>query len=301
MLTTFRMRKVPSFILAAMFVCIQPAAAAALLVAVSVPPQAYFVARIGAERVQVQVMMPAGTSHEQYTPSPKQMMALSSARLYVKVGHPALGMEARLIDPFLRGRSDIRVVDMSEGLQFRHMDQHPHQGGGDDADVNDGDPHIWVAPASVRVAARNIAAALTDLDPGHADEYESNLQRFYRDIDVLDGEIRDLLKPLRNRRFMVYHPAWGYFADQYQLQQVAIETGGKTPSAERMVALIDQARREQIHVIFVQKGFATKSAEVIARELRAQVVEVDPLAHDWLENMRIVAQAFREALIDERQ
>lgn len=281
------------------------AVAEPLRVAVTVPPQAYFVERVGGAHVTVDVMMPSAVSHEQYTPSPKQMSGLSRARLYVKVGHPALGVEARAIAPYLQAHPDIRVVSMSEGLTYRELPVHAHgddeSGGGTAHGSEDaGDPHVWVAPASVALAVRNIAAALSDIDPAHRAEYAANAQRFLADIAALDAEISASLKPLQHRRFMVYHPAWGYFADQYGLEQLAIETGGKSPSPERLVKLIDQARREGVKVIFVQAGFAAKSAEVIARELDAQVVELDPLAKDWLANMRLVAKTFAKVMSDGR-
>lgn len=284
-----------------------------LRVAVTVPPQAYFVERVGGERVEVQVMIPSAVSHEQYTPSPKQMSGLSRAKLYVTVGHPALGVEARVILPYLKAHPGTRVVNMSEGLTYRDLPAHAHDVADDaapeehahasealHADEEGSDPHVWVAPASVAIAVRNIAAALSVIDPSHAAEYEANAQRFLADIAALDAEITATLKPLRQRRFMVYHPVWGYFADQYGLEQIAIETGGKSPSPERLVKLIDLARREDIKVIFVQTGFATKSAEVIGRELGAQVMELDPLEKNWLANMRRVAMTFQRTMGDER-
>jgi len=295
-------------IVLALFCLLSGAAVAGpLRVAVTVPPQAYFVERVGGAHVTVDVMMPAAVSHEQYTPSPKQMLGLSRAQLYVKVGHPALGVEARAIVPYLQAHPEIRVVSMSEGVAYRDLPAHDHEAAGGDVAHEDthagedaGDPHVWVAPASVAVAVRNIAAALSDIDPAHRTEYADNAQRFLADIAALDAQITAALEPLRQRRFMVYHPAWGYFADQYGLEQIAIETGGKSPSPDRLMKLIDRARRESIKVIFVQKGFATKSAEVIARELDAQVVEVDPLAKDWLANMRLVAKTFAKAMSDDR-
>lgn len=282
------------------------AVAEPLRVAVTVPPQAYFVERVGGNHVKVDVMMPSAVSHEQYTPSPKQMFALSRAQLYVKVGHPALGIEVRAIVPYLQTHPGIRVVSMSAGMAYRDLPAHAdnastdgtEQGAHTDEDA--GDPHVWVAPASVAVAVRNIAAALSDLDPTHRAEYADNAQQFLADIAALDAEISATLKPLSQRRFMVYHPAWGYFADQYGLEQIAIETGGKSPSPERLTKLIDLARQQGVKVVFVQKGFATKSAQVIARELGAQVVEVDPLAKDWLANMHLVAKTFERAMSDGR-
>jgi zinc transport system substrate-binding protein len=255
-------------------------------VAVSVPPQAYFVEKIGADRVRVEVMIPPGVSHEDYSPSPRQVVALSDARLYVKVGHPAFEVERRFIDPFLARMPGIRVVDMSRGMDFIQGE------GSEDQEHAGSDPHVWVAPATVRVAARNIAASLAATDPAHAAEYQANLRAFLAEIDALDREIRDRLgpgTPGRVRRFMVYHPSWGYFAHEYGLEQVAIEAEGKEPSAQRLIQLIDRGRREGVKVIFVPGGFPRKSAQVIADAVGGRVLTANPEERDWADNLRRVA------------
>src|SRR6185295_11511366 len=101
-----------------------------------------------------------------------------------------------------------------------------------------------------------------------------------------DREIRRDLAAGGSRSFMVYHPAWGYFAREYGLTQVAIEAGGREPSAARLIELVELARRERVRAIFVQRGFARKSADVLAGEIGGRVVVVDPMGYDWLAEMR---------------
>jgi zinc transport system substrate-binding protein len=276
-----------------------------LVVAVSVGPQADFVQKIGGARVRVVVMIPPGASHVDYSPSPRQVAALSDARLYVKVGHPAFEAERRSIDPFLARSPWIRVVDMSRGMTFLggegaegwHERGRPGKAGEDHLQTR-GDPHVWVAPDSVRVAARNIAAALAQTDPAHAGEYRANLHAFLAGIDRLDREIRARLGPAAaggaERKFMVYHPSWGYFAREYGLEQIAIEAEGKEPSAQRLIRLIDRARREKVKVIFVQRGFPRKSAQVIADAIGGRVLTADPQELDWEGNLRRVAAELGE-------
>lgn len=261
-------------------------------IAVSVPPQAYFVERIGGERVQVDVLIPPGYSHVDYSVTPRQVLDLGRSRLYVAVGHPAFEIERARLLPLAESIPGLEVVDMSRGMRLiegeeEGHDEHGHEGG---------DPHVWVAPETVRVAARNIAAALQRIDPAHAAEYRANLQRFEADIASLDREIRAALAPLRGSRFLVYHPTWGYFAQEYGLEQVAIEAEGKEPSALRLIQLIDRARREGAKVVFVQSGFPRKSAQVIADAVGGRVVTADPQERDWLGNLRRVTRELREAL-----
>jgi zinc transport system substrate-binding protein len=262
-------------------------------VAVSVPPQACFVEKIGGDHVRVEVMIPTGSSHVDYSPSPRQVAALAAARIYIKVGHPAFEAETHSIVPFLDRLPKIVVVDMSQGMDLIAGE------GSEGGHHHDGDPHVWVAPSTVRVAARNIAAALQKTDPGHAAEYAANLRAFEAEIDALDRDIRERLGSSSagagTRKFMVYHPSWGYFAHEYGLEQIAIEAEGKEPSAQRLIQLIDRGRRENVKVIFVQGGFPRKSAQVIADAVGGRVLTADPQERDWADNLRRVAAELGEA------
>lgn len=248
-------------------------------VAVSVAPQAEIVRRIGGGRVAVDSLVAPGASDEDLSLSPRKAMALEDTDLYVKVGHPAFSIEARYIDPFLGRHPGIRVVDMSRGMDLITEDDHGHEGG---------DPHVWVAPQTVAIAARNIAAALSELDPGHAPEYRANLERFLKDVDRLDREIRARLDGGR-RAFLVYHPSWGYFARQYGLEQIAIEAEGKEPGAVRLIGVIEQARREGAEVVLVP--YPRESAQVLAEAIGGRTVTADPQSADWEATLLRVAES----------
>ena len=260
--------------------CAVPEAAGdRIRVAVSVAPQAEIVQRIGGDRVAVDSLVAPGASDEDLNLSPRKALALEHTDLYVKVGHPAFAIEARYIDPFLARNPEIRVVDMSRGMDLITEDDHGHEGG---------DPHVWVAPQTVAIAARNIAASLSDLDPVHAPEYRANLERFLGDIDRLDREIRARLNGGR-RAFLVYHPSWGYFARQYGLEQIAIEAEGKEPGAVRLIGVIEQARRARAEIVLVP--FPRESAQVLAEAIGGRTVTADPQSADWEETLLRVAEA----------
>jgi zinc transport system substrate-binding protein len=257
-------------------------------VAVSVAPQAEIVERIGGDRVAVDSLVAPGASDEDLSLSPRKALALERTDLYVKVGHPAFTIEERYIDPFLARNPEIRVVDMSRGMDLildstSANDGHGHEGG---------DPHVWVAPQTVAIAARNLAAALSDLDPGHAPEYRANLERFLKDIDRLDREVRAHLDG-GQRAFLVYHPSWGYFARQYGLEQIAIEAEGKEPGAVRLIGVIEQARREGAEVVLVP--YPRESAQVLAEAIGGRTVTADPQSADWEETLLRVAVALGES------
>ena len=249
------------------------------VVVVSVLPQAYFVERLAGDLVDIEVMIPPGASPSAYEPSIGQLRAMSEASLYVKVGHPNFPFERAWLDRLLSERSDLMVVDCA----------------GDLREAND-DPHIWLSPGCVRVIAPKIAAALSDLLPARRPEIERSLRELLVDVDALDTEIHALLDPYAGGRILVFHPAWSYFTKEYGLEQIAIESEHKEPSPHELADLIDEARGAGFQVIFVQPQLSRRSAELVASELNAEVVVLDPLARDWLSNMRYVAETIEEGL-----
>ncbi|MFA4915473.1 MAG: zinc ABC transporter substrate-binding protein [Syntrophales bacterium] len=248
-------------------------------VAVSVLPQAYFVERVGGNRVNVQVMIPKGASPEIYEPIPQQLVRLSDSHIYIKIGVPTFPFERKYL-PVIGGKNNkMTVVNMSDGARYR-----------------EDDPHVWTSPSYVKIAARNICEALSLYDPQYRDYYRKNLALFLGDIDELDRKIRTMLAGRQGYAFMVYHPAWSYFAEEYGLKQLAIEEEGKIKGASHIKEMIDTARQKGIKVILAQKGFDTKTARTIAHEIGGRVMEVDPLDRNWLDGMETFAKTLQQVL-----
>ncbi|MBN1888111.1 MAG: zinc ABC transporter substrate-binding protein [Thermoflexales bacterium] len=271
-----------------------PAAAPSdkLQVTVSVAPQQYFVERIGGEHVEVNVMVPTGRDPHSYEPKPDQLRALSASVAYFSIG---VTFEKAWLDKIVSVNPRMALVDTTRGIE-RMPGAHQHEeGGGLDAD-EELDEHIWTSPELVKIQAQTIAAALVKLDPEHGQVYGANLKTFQADIDVLEADIRDALEGVQTRKFMVFHPAWGYFARDFGLEQISVEVGGQEPSAQELANLIREAKAEGIQVIFAQPEFSAQAAETIAAEIGGKVLLISPLAPDWLDNMRRVVVAFSEVM-----
>lgn len=257
---------------------VSAATADRITVAVSVAPQAYFVERVGGNYVNVEVIVPPGANHETYEPTARQLIGLSQAKICFLVGTDAFPFENRVSEIIRKDKKGGDVIKLSEGAALRGQD-----------------PHLWVSPAVVRIAARTIFRVLSGHDARHNDYYRANLDSFLSEIDSLDREIKKLLTGKKGAVFMVYHPAWGYFADEYGLQQLAIEDEGKAAGAAHIRKMINLAREKGIRVIFAQKGYDTKSAASIAAEIGGTVVVTDPLARDWPTSLRSFAEALARA------
>lgn len=272
-----------------------PKSADPLNVAVSILPQKYFVERIGGERVNVNVMVKPGDSPATYEPKPEQLAALSETQVYFSIGVP---FEDSWLDKIAAANDEMSVIDTSKGIKRIPVDAHykVKLGGKPHSDAEGRDPHIWLSPELVKIQSQTMYATLAALDPANEAEYRINLDSFIADIDQLESDIKETLKGIPSRKFMVFHPAWGYFGDNFELEMIPIEVGGQEPSAAELADLIATAEEEDIQVIFAQPEFSTRDAETIADEIGGEVLLISPLAPDWLANMRHVASAFAEAL-----
>jgi len=259
---------------------------------VSILPQKYFVERIGGERVLVSVMVGPGQSPATYEPTPRQLSQLSKARLYLRIG---VAFEDVWMDRIRAANPQMKIIDTRGGITLRDMEAVARKQISP-ARVGIKDPHVWTNPLLVKVMAGHIRDALMESDPTHRADYEKNYATFAADLERLDKWIRDLFQGVSSRSFMVFHPSWGYFADAYGLQQISIESAGKEPGPRTLASLIDRGRKAQVKVIFVQQQFSRRTAETVAQAIGARVVMVDPLAENYLDNLRHVAQSFAEAM-----
>ncbi len=267
-------------------------------ITVSILPQAYFVRKIGGDRFSVNVMVQPGENLHLYEPKPQQLKALSEAEAYISIGVP---FEKAWMDKIKAANPNMMIIDSTKGIQKMEMVAHHHHEGEEheeehEEDEETLDPHIWLSPQLVKVLSENIYQGLVQLDPTQKEEYKQNLDQFKAEIEQLDQTIKQNLAGIKNRKFIVFHPAWGYFASEYNLEQVPIEVGGQEPSAAELAELIQEAKEEDIKVIFAQPEFSTKDAQTIAREIGGKVLLITPLAPDWSDNLLKVSQTFAEVL-----
>jgi len=266
-----------------------------LTVAVTILPQKYFVERIAGDPAKVIVLVPPGANPHTYEPTPGQLAEISSADVYVKVGS-GIEFERAWMEKIAGVNPSMTVVDSSKGIQLLESqgeeedEEHSHTSG-EEAGT---DPHIWLSLRNARIMAENTYQGLATADPGHAAEYRANTDSFVRELDDLDAAIARDVAARNISTFMVYHPAWSYFARDYGLVQIPIEADGKEPTAAGIENLIRQAREKNITVVFASPEYSTRSAEVIADEIGGRVVLVSPLEEDFLKNMKNAASAFIE-------
>jgi zinc transport system substrate-binding protein len=269
-------------------------------VAVSIIPQKYFVEKIGGRLVEIEVMVPPGATPEQYEPKPKQMAAVSKSRIYFACGVP---FEMAWLPRIAAASPNMLVVHTEGGIEKRQIEAHSHEstaehsGGRDHVEEDTKDPHIWLSPPLVMLQARAVFVALAASDPQNRQSYEANYRNFISELVDLDLSISRLFQGKKETiSFMVFHPAWGYFADAYGLKQVPVEVEGKEPRAKDLDSFINRARDLKIKTIFVQPQYSPRSAQTIADAIGGKLVYADDLAPDWAKNLSQVAEQIAAAL-----
>jgi len=272
---------------------------------VSVLPQKYIAERIVGDSAQVSAMVQPGDSPATYEPNPRQISKLSKADLYVRVG---VAFENSWMDRIRAVNSTMPVIDAREGLELLELAEHNHghhdghghskdthdskhddEHGSEQNEVSEKDPHIWTSPRVAKTMATQLTEQLTLLRPKQQTLFEGNLAALLGELDQLDKELTELLEDTQQRKFMVFHPSWGYFAEAYGLTQLPIEADGKEPGAKALLALIRQARKEGVKTIFIQPQFDKRMAAQIAKAIDGDVVSIDPLSEDYIDNLRKTA------------
>ncbi len=248
-------------------------------VATTLAPLSEFVRAVGGEKVEVTVVVPPGAEPHTFEPTPSLMMDLAKADLYVMNG---AGLEY-WIDNLLAANKRMVVVDSSQGISLLQEN------------VGEIDPHIWLSLRNAAIQVENICSGLIKVDMQNRDYYIKNRDAYLEKLNALDKELNRTFAGKKMKMFIVQHPAWTYFARDYSLIQMPLMENEKEPGPRYLGEVIELARKNNITTIFVGPQFNPKSAEVIGRELNAGTVALDPLAGDYLENMRYASQEIAQS------
>ncbi|MCL3780130.1 zinc ABC transporter substrate-binding protein [Prolixibacteraceae bacterium JC049] len=260
-------------------------------ITVSILPQKYIVEQIAKDYFDVNVMVVAGASPATYSPTPKQMTQLDKSEAYLKIGH--IGYEQTWMKKVKAIHRNLDIVDTSKGVKLIYGMEEQH---GDHVHLHGIDPHIWMAPHTFRKVAENTFSALKKLAPKKEEEFQKGLEQLLKKIDQLHKIGQQELANKKGRTFMIFHPALGYLAREFQLNQLAMEVDGKEPSAKHLTHIVDEAKKEGIKVIFIQKEFSTDQASMIAKEIDGKVTVINPLAYNWPEEMEKIIRNLAQAL-----
>ncbi len=268
-------------------------AAERLDVWVTIQPQRFVVSRLAGDLAATSVLVAPGQSPDTYEPTPRQIAGLADADLLIAVGVP---FEHALIGRLKRSAPRLTVVDGRHGVALATFAGEP-VAAADTADLDhrhdaaSADPHFWVDPRLLAAHATTVAASLAERLPGEKAAIERNLAALQAELAATDAAVAAVLRPYAGRSFLVYHPAFGYFARRYGLVEVTIEREGKEPSARELAEITDLTRREGLGTVFAVSQFSARSVAALAASIDADMVTLDPLAEDYCANLERIARA----------
>ncbi len=247
-------------------------------VVVSIVPQQTFVKAVGGDLVNVTLMIPAGSSPATYEPSVQEMQNLAQADVYFAIGVPT--ENANIIDQV--NAETTELVKLNDEV-VKAYDERTLNGGRD--------PHIWLSVKRVIKMIEVIRDTFISLDSDHASIYTKNASSYIEELESLDTYIESAVSTMTYRGFIVYHPAFGYFADDYELSMYALENDGQEASAQTLANMITFAQENDIRTVFYQSEFSSTQAIALAEEINGKAVQLAPLSADYVNNMRSMIDA----------
>ncbi|MFC2087328.1 metal ABC transporter solute-binding protein, Zn/Mn family [Bacteroidota bacterium] len=253
-------------------------------ITVSILPEKYFIEQIADLMFEINVLIPPGASPASYEPTISQIKILANSKVYYRIGH--IGFEKAWIPKIKKLYPEIKIVNLSKNIDLI-KDNHEETGV---------DPHIWLSPKQIKIVIRNLFENLCELFPEEKLKFEKKYSCFNYLVDSIDNDLENKFEISRSKEFIIFHPALTYLARDYGLKQYAIEQEGKEPSPRQLKSLINTGKKNNIHVIFIQKQFEKENAEIVARELSAQIIQIDPLAENWLDNITFITNSLLTTL-----
>ena len=231
-------------------------------------------------------MIPPGYSPANYAPTPKQLMDFSEAEIYFTIGIPS---ENSYILPKVNSfNRDIKIISLQDEIEEIYPPRYFSQ--------ESRDPHIWLSPKRVILMIDIIKRELSFLDPVHSEYYEKNAEKYINELEELDKLIKAFTEKITNRTFIVYHPSFGYFADDYNLQMLSLEKDGKEATPKTLQEMVNIAKEEGIKIIFYQAEIDSKQTISFAEEIGGKSLMVDPLSKDYIQNLIKMTETFSQEL-----
>lgn len=258
---------------------------AKILIVSSVAPVSFLAQKIGGENVELHTLISADAHN--YEPKPSDMKIIAKADVFLAIG---VEFERVWLEKFKANAKNLLITKLDENItkiKQEHSHDHDHE--------NELDTHIWLDPLNAKIIAQNIANTLIKINAQNQKIYEQNLNALLRELDELDNYAKTELAGLKKRAFIVYHPAWGYFAKRYDLEQISIEKNAKEPKINELASIIKDAKKHGVSVIFTNPGYLGHSPQVIASQIGAKIIQIDPLSNDYFNALKHAIKAFKDA------
>ena len=251
-----------------------------VVIAVSIVPEEAFVRAVAGDLADIVVMIPPGYSPENYEPKAKQRQKCTQADIYFGIGIPAESSILPSLNPATC------YIALEETVASVYPDR---------LIGTSRDPHIWLSPKRAQVMVQKIADELSLIDSEHSTIYHENATQYCEKITDADRKISEILSQAKGKTFIVDHPAFGYFADDYNLVMKALEENGKEATIKHRIELENIALDAGIDTIFYQDESGGSPVSQFAEAINGTAVSLAPLSGDYLNNLQSMAENIAEA------
>lgn len=268
-------------------------------VAVAIVPEVTIVQKIAEDTVNVFPTIPKGASPSNYMPKPSEMINLENAKYYFSIG---VNAETSNILPKIKSmKNPPKVIYLNKLINEKYPDRNfknnsfitLEDSNSDEEHEHGGrDPHIWMSPKRFIMMVEIIKDNLIELMPENKDMYIKNADNYINEIKEADNYVKNNLKNIENKSFIIYHPSLGYFADEYGLNMISIEENGKETTPKGLKKIIDFAKKNNIKVVFHQVEIDSNQAKLIATEINGKTLSINPLSENYVENLKELSNTF---------
>ncbi|HJF83883.1 metal ABC transporter solute-binding protein, Zn/Mn family [Helicobacter pullorum] len=249
------------------------------ILAVSIPMQEEFIQKIAGMEYEIISLVEKGVNPHDFEPKFSSIKKVNEAIAYFSIG---IEFEDSWLKRFKQQNPQMQIFPSNAGIDFINFAQNTHHH--ENHSHDNGDKHIWLSISNVKQIATNLYKALSTLNPQK--DYSKAYEALIIEIKNTDKIIKENLKNLpKGQKFVVFHPMLGYFAKDYNLEEISIEVEGKSPKMKEMMKVINTIKKENLKIIFAQPEFSTKAAEFIAQESGAKLGYFSPLQTPWAENL----------------
>jgi zinc transport system substrate-binding protein len=246
-------------------------------VVTSVYPVYEFTKQVGKDKIDLSMLAPLGSDPHDFEPTPKEIISLKSADIFIYHGAD--------LEPWIENLNikdtGVTIVEASKNITLLNFSgKHSHSHGADHKiDTHDVDPHVWLDPERAMIEVNNIAEALSEKDPKNADFYRENAKIYNTKLAKLDEEFLANKDFFQGKELVTNHAAFGYLANKYGFEQIAVMglTHDAEATPERVAVISDLCKKHKIKYIFTESVVNTKLTEMIAKEVGAETLILNPL------------------------
>lgn len=272
--------------------CESPVSNEKPIIITSIVPMKTFIENIVGDQFEVIAIVPPGANPSNYEPSPQELTKISEASYYFTIGVPT--ETANILPKIDTLNNSVEIIHIDEEVAKVYEELLFDSDHSEHSEHELHDHHLWLSPKRVLVMIEVIEDTMSNAFEDSQELFESNANRYKEEIIALDDYIKEKSAQIENKVFIIYHPSYNYFANEYGFQMVAIEEEGKEETAKGIEEVIQFALENDIKVIFHQAEIDSQQAKTIADEIGGITKMLEPLSANYIDSMKNVIDTFSE-------